>query len=120
MGLQGGLHAVCNVYGTWGAGSLSYVCVACWQGLTGAGDGSLSVQRCVQRCPCVPSYLPPSKPQGARALARAGAGFLSRCSMAPLPGEGSTAPGKGELILGPYPAGIPAAWATCSVLAPIA
>lgn len=74
------------------------------------------MQRCVQRCTCVPSYphplQAPESPRycrgGFRAPPGAGAGALSHCSTAPLPGEGSTAPGKGELILGPHPAGISA------------
>lgn len=48
---------MCNVYGTWGAGSLSYVCVACWQGLGGAGDRSLSVRAKMPVCPLLPAPL---------------------------------------------------------------
>lgn len=102
-GVQGGLHTVCVRHrGGWQP--VLGVCGLLERLGRGLGDGSLSVQRCVQRCPCVPS-----QPQGPRAAAGAGADALSRCSTAPLPGEGSTAPGKGELILGPYPAGISAA-----------
>lgn len=115
-GARGAAHCVC---GTWGAGSLSCVCVACWQGLAGVG-GWKPLGAAVR---VSPSTCTPSKPQGPRAPADA----LSRCSTAPLPGEGSTVPGKGELILDPIPQEYlqphhsrVTAWAAYSVLAPIA
>lgn len=67
------------------------------------------MQQCVQDAHVFPLTCAPSKPQGPCAPARAGAGAFSHCSTVPLPGEGSTAPGKAELILDPRPAGISAA-----------
>lgn len=82
------------------------MCVACWQGLAGGWEPvGAAVYAKMPLCPLPTAPAPsPRVP-----VPLPGAAALSRCSTAPLPGEGSTASAKGELILGPYPAGISAA-----------
>lgn len=87
-----------------GGGSLSCVCV--WpagRAWGGSGGGSLCSGACKDG-PVPPLQAPGSlcrSPGGFHAPpCPAGAGALCGCSTASLPGEGSTAPGKGELHLG--------------------